>query len=62
MLAGGSYSATEAQLQKHSCLLPVRQPEKPDKAPNAMLGLDSGGLGLIQAAAHHGSKAGDTTP
>jgi len=28
----------EAQLQKHSSLLPVGQPEKPDKAQNAMPG------------------------
>lgn len=50
----------EAQLQKRACLLPVRQPEKPDKAQNAMLGLDSGGLWLIQGAACQSSKAGNT--
>lgn len=50
-LARDSYSVIgEAQLERHSCLLPVRQPEKPDKAQRAMLGLDSGGLSKKQLA------------
>ncbi|KAJ7396822.1 hypothetical protein BTVI_141408 [Pitangus sulphuratus] len=44
-LAGDSSPVIgEAQLQELSCLLPVRQPEKPDKAQNATPGFDRGGL------------------
>lgn len=52
----------EAQLPTHSCLLPAGQPEKPDKAQNAVLELDSSGLWLIQGAACRISKAETPRP